>query len=81
MDGQKATGNDSIPPKLLKANAHYLCNTITFIVNKCTIDSIFPDDLKLADVIPLLKKMICLINKSTGQLVYCHVYQKHSRGY
>ena len=56
MDGQKATGNDSIPPKLLKASAHYLCDTITFIINKCIIDSSFPDDLKLADVIPLFKK-------------------------
>ena len=56
MDGQKATVNDLIPPKLLKASAHYLCDTITFIINKCIIDSSFPDDLKLADVIPLSKK-------------------------
>ena len=83
MDGQKATGSDSIPPKLLKASAHYLCDTITFIINKCIIDSSFPDDLKLADVIPLFKKddMLNKQKKTTGQLVYCHVYRKYSRGY
>ena len=41
MDGQKATGNDSIPPKLLKASAHYLCDTITFIINNALLTVVF----------------------------------------
>ena len=40
IDGQKATGNGSIP-KLLKASAHYLCDTITFIITNALLTIYF----------------------------------------
>ena len=53
---RKSAGIDTIPPKLLKAGASHLCNTIMYLVNKCIDDCVFPDELKLAEVVPIFKK-------------------------
>ena len=37
---------------------------------------IFPDELRLAEVIPLLKKLIPLTKLTTDQLVYFLIFQK-----
>ena len=50
---KKATKNDNIPAK--KSVDIYI-KEITFIINDCIENGIFPDVLKLADVSPLLKK-------------------------
>ena len=56
MNTKKATGHDNIPPKLLKLGANILAGPITFLINESIKTSIFPDQLKCANVIPLYKK-------------------------
>ena len=50
---KKATKNDNIPAK--KSVDIYI-KEITFIINDCIENGIFPDDLKLADVSTIFKK-------------------------
>ena len=52
----KATGCDTIPPKMVKLAAEQLHIPITHLVNKCIEFSKFPDDLKFAEVTPIFKK-------------------------
>jgi len=53
----KASGYDDIEPRFLK-----LAYTISIILNHCFMTGIFPDKLKLAEVVPVFKKV------STNQL-------------
>ena len=56
MDAKKATTFQNIPTKLLKETSDILCqdllNTINNDINNCN----FPNELKLADITPVLKK-------------------------
>ena len=56
LNCRKATGCDSIPPKLLKIGAEQLYIPITFLVKKCLVMGKFPDELKSAEVAPIFKK-------------------------
>ena len=49
-------GHDEITTKSLKRIAPVLINSITLIINQSLLTGIFPDDLKIAKVIPLHKK-------------------------
>ena len=51
----KGVGIDEIPPKLLKWGEEIFIPIITHIFNKCLSTGIYPDDLKLARVIPVFK--------------------------
>ncbi len=52
----KSTGLDNIPARFLRDAAGIIATTITFIVNLSLENCIFPSDMKLAKIIPLLKK-------------------------
>ena len=52
----KSCDLDPIPTWILKKCLHELAPTLTSIINKCLSMGVFPDDLKNATVIPLLKK-------------------------
>ena len=54
---KKATGVDTISAKVLKAGAPVLNSHITSLVNSSITSGVFPDQLKLAQVIPLFKKL------------------------
>ena len=56
LSSKKATKNGDIPAKILKKSIGIYIKEITFIINDCTKNRIFPDDLKLADVSPIFKK-------------------------
>ena len=56
LDTKKSTGYDSIPPRLLKPIANHTSLHISNIFNKCIDSSIFPEDAKLAEVVPIFKK-------------------------
>ena len=49
-------GHDEISTKLLKACRLEICKPLTLIINQMLTTGIFPDDLKVAKVIPLFKK-------------------------
>ena len=56
LSAKKATKNGEIPAKILKKSVGIYLKEITFIINDCIENGIFPDDLKLADVSPIFKK-------------------------
>lgn len=51
----KATGLDGIGANILKYCGDYIVPTIAFIINQCIDQSIFPDILKEACIIPIFK--------------------------
>ena len=51
-----STGDDGISVKLMKYLAPALINALTLIINQSLITGIFPDQLKIAKVIPSYKK-------------------------
>ena len=56
LSTKKATKNGDIPAKILNKSVNIYIKEITFIINDCLEKGIFPDDLKLADVLPIFKK-------------------------
>ena len=52
---KKATGWDNIPPKLMKIAAKELSQPISSMINKSIRCSVFPADLKKAEVSPIYK--------------------------
>ena len=60
-DPTKATGNDDIPPKLLKCGATELAPTITNLINRSIEKSHFPTALKKSELSPLFKNKDSLI--------------------
>ena len=56
LSPKKATKNGDIPAKILKKSVNIYIKEIAFIINDCTENGIFPDDLKLADLSPIFKK-------------------------
>ena len=56
LDTSKSTQSGDILFKIIKDNADIFANFILQNFNKCIIDERFPDQLKKADVSPVLKK-------------------------
>lgn len=59
LDISKATGTDSIGPRLLRYSAPYIVNEIAYICNQSIQTSTFPEKWKEAKVTPLFKKGSC----------------------
>ena len=55
IDITKATGTDTIGPRLLKLAAPYISESLTFICNQSIVNSIFPEKWKEGKVTPLYK--------------------------
>ena len=55
INTKKATGFDKIPPKLVKLWAEILSTPLSIAINNSLKYGIFPDDAKIALVIPLDK--------------------------
>ena len=56
LDTAKATQQSDIPTKILKQNSDYFAEYFYENINQGMSKSIFPSDLKLADVTPVYKK-------------------------
>ena len=52
---KNSSGHDQISTSLLKNVKSIIIKPITIIINQCLKTGIFPDDLKIAEVIPLFK--------------------------
>ena len=52
---QKAYGLYSFPARILKCARHNLCKPLSDLINKSVETGIYPDKLKHAKVIPILK--------------------------
>lgn len=64
LNSKKATGYDSIPPKLLKIGADVLTGPVTYLVNRSIESCKFPSQLKCAEVTPIFKKENMLEKKN-----------------
>ena len=56
LDTAKASQQSDIPTKILKQNSDYFAEYFYKNISQCISKSIFPSDLKLADVTPVFKK-------------------------
>ena len=52
---ETATGYDDIGAVFLKMSAEYIGNPLSHICNLSFLEGVFPDSLKIANVIPLYK--------------------------
>ena len=50
-------GHNCISTKLLKSIPSHICKPLTLVVNQCLQTGIFPDNMKLAKIIPIYKKV------------------------
>ena len=55
IDIKKAVGVDTIPPKLIKIGADIIAEPLTPAINCCLCQGIFPDNAKVASVVPVDK--------------------------
>ena len=55
LDIKKASGIDTIPPKLVKLSADFLTPLLTKAINTSIAQNVFPENNKIASVIPLDK--------------------------
>ena len=51
----KATGLDGIDTRLLKLSAEHICRSFTYLISLSLSIGVFPDDWKIARVVPLFK--------------------------
>ena len=56
LDTAKASQQSDISTKILKQNSYYFAEYFYENINQCISKSVFPSDLKLADVTPVYKK-------------------------
>ena len=56
LNPKKATTHKNIPPKILKSSSEVTVNVLHRLFNETITQSVFPDNLKLAVVIPVFKK-------------------------
>ena len=57
LNGSKSVSG-SIPTRMLKIAARSYVPFLTFCFNKCLVSGTFPDELKLANIIPSFKKRL-----------------------
>ena len=50
LSSKKATKKGDTPAKILKNSINAYLSELTFLINNCLKNGVFPDDLKLADV-------------------------------
>ena len=55
LDAAKASQQSDVPTKILKQNSDYFAGCFSGNINQCIPKSMFPPDLKLADVTPVYK--------------------------
>ena len=55
IDIKKAVGVDTIPPKLIKIGADIIAEPLTQAINCCLRQGIFPENAKVASVVPIDK--------------------------
>ena len=70
LDANKATGTDKIPMKLIILASDFLSKPISKTWNNCITSCTFPENAKVATVVPIDKKlMISMLYLTTGRLV------------
>jgi len=55
LDSKKSCGHDDIPVRTLKLSKYLLAPLLSNVMNECICDGVFPNNLKIAKVVPLFK--------------------------
>ena len=87
LNPKKTSGPDSLKPKLIRDSAEHIAKPLTYIINLSFKTGIFPDMLKIAQIVPIYKakekylpgnyRPISLLNcfgKITEKLVHKRLY-------
>ena len=56
LNCSKSTGTNGIPKKFLKMSSTIIAPILTKLLNKCIAEGVYPDILKIAQIIPIHKK-------------------------
>ena len=56
LSSKKVTRKGNTPAKIIKESLSVYTKELTTIINNCLRDGLFPNELKLADISPVLKK-------------------------
>ena len=64
LSSKKATRKGDIPVKILKNSVNAYLSDLTILINNCLMKGAFPDDHKLADIMPIFKKEDSLNNEN-----------------
>ena len=81
LNARKACKSDSIPVKLLKENASVCIEPIMNIINGSITSTMFYQDLKYADLIPIHKRMMSMIRITTVPSVFYRLFPKYLKGF
>jgi len=55
LDSKKSCGHDDIPVRTLKVSKYLLASVLSNVINESICDSVFPNNLKIAKVVPIFK--------------------------
>ena len=67
-------GHDNLSAITLKSIANEICECITLIINQSITTGIFPDQLKVAKVVPIFNKNDLSDIKTIGQFPFYQLY-------
>ncbi len=76
LNANKATGFDEIPPKIAKLIAKEMAIPLTNMINTAIEQSVYPEDMKLADLCPLFKKNDDMIKDNYRPVSILPIYSK-----
>ena len=77
LDNKKSCGIDGISNIIMKTIINILIKPITIIINQMLETGVFPDKLKVAKVIPLLKKVIPPYWLILDIFIFFHLFQRY----
>ncbi len=76
LPSKNSCGLDGISSKLIKIIEHAIIKPLTLLINQVLNTGIFPDELKIAKVIPIFKKMIPHYLNIIDQFLYYQQFPK-----
>ena len=80
LKAKSSCGVDGLSVKLLKLIKDEISTSLTLVINQSLLSGIFPDQLKIAKVIPIyIRKMIQLYLVITDLYRYCQPYIRYSK--
>ena len=79
LDTAKASQQSDISTKILKQSSDYFAEYLYENIDQCNPKSIFPSDLKLADITPIYKRSWKTPNIIISQLEYYPLFPKFTK--
>ena len=76
LNPKKATTHKNIPPKILKSSSDATVSILHGLFNETITKGVFPDNLRLAGVKPVLKNDDPFVKKTTDLSAFYRLYLK-----